>query len=232
VPETRGQILWLLASGLSPLERKERSGMLVQAALVGSRKGLIVKDSFDRADAAALGAADSGQAWSAADGTWGVIGARCYLSSATAHGSVVMELRTPDIDMEVDCRLSTAVNRADFGPLFRNIDNSNYLLGVLGKVVGVDHIALYKREAGAFTQLAEVASAGLVEGRTYKFRIVARGTRIELLVDGVSKISYTLTGGDATLFTTPTKIGFRTNVDAGADDGGSRYDNLSVRRAS
>ena len=46
---------------------------LVQAALMGAKKGLIAEDRFDRPDAGALGAADSGQVWTQFYGGGGIV---------------------------------------------------------------------------------------------------------------------------------------------------------------
>lgn len=194
------------------------------------RGGAIVADTFTRADSAVtLGSAETGQAWSALSGTWGISGSKAYLASTTAQAVAIVESGAADADVSVDVTLSASASRADVGIAFRVIDDNNYLLAAFTKTAS-DAITIFKRSAGAFTQLAILSGAGNINGSTYTFRVRVRGTSVEVFRDGESKLAHTLSGADQTAYGAATKHGLRLNWGASNDDGGSRFDNFRISR--
>lgn len=192
-------------------------------------KGVLVFDSFNRADnAASMGNADTGQSWQVLSGTWGISSNKAYLASVTSQASTVVNAGVPGIAMTSDVTLSSTLNRAAPGLVVRTIDDSNYLLATITKASTNDLIEIYKRDLGVFTQLAQLVGAGNVNGTTYSVRVTAIGNTISVYRDGVLKLSHTLVGADATKFATPTLCGIRVHNSATGDDGLSRFDNISV----
>jgi hypothetical protein len=209
------------------------SGAVKQLAAKVSGGEIVVSDSFDRSNSTtSLGTADTGQAWTAANGTWGISSNKAYLVSATGQAVATVNAEIADIEMTCDITLSSTNNRADTGLVLRFIDNNNYLVVVIGKVgnnATDNTFQMFKRDGGTFTQLQAGNSAGNVNGTTYTVRVVADGNVITAYRDNDLSFTHTLTGGNATKFGSPTRCGIRTSVGSGnGDDGGSRHDNFTV----
>jgi hypothetical protein len=105
----------------------------------------------------------------------------------------------------------------------RFIDISNYLR------VQIDGSTVYLVSVnnGSTSTLASV-SAALTNGVTYNLRVVINGTAVSVFVDGTQKLTFTLSGSDASVFSqaVATKFGFRTG--GGGDVSTMRFDNFTV----
>jgi hypothetical protein len=204
--------------------------MLVNGVLGGGASdSAIVRDTFTRADSAiTLGSAETGQAWSALAGTWGISSNKAYLVTDTGQAVAVLDAGVADYTYTIDLTTSPTASRVDCGIVFRATDNNNYLLLALNKIVGANTIKLWKNSGGAFGALQTVDPAELAENTLYAVRAVLNGNSIVIQLNGVEKINYTLAGADATAFGTPTKLGIRVNYGALSDDKGSRFDNVLV----
>lgn len=204
-----------------------------------TRGGLIsdpgqLADTFTRADSATtLGTAETGGAWSALAGTWGISGNKAYMPAGATDGFAVLTSNfLSDGYAEADITLSATANRAATGLVFRAADINNMLMVELTKVVGADIIGLWKRIGGTWTQLAAITSAGLVNGTTYKVRAEFYGGQILIYVDGALKLSYLMLAGDLTSLGGNSKYGFRLNSTGSTnDDVGSRFDNFKAGAA-
>lgn len=195
------------------------------------KKKVLVFDSFTRADSAtSLGKANTGQTWSALSGTWGIISNQAYLASVISAAVAVVNALIPDVSLTCSVTLSPTLNRANAGLILRCIDDNNYILIAIAKAgTGTaDAIEIYKRDAGTFTALASLSNAGNINGTTYEFKVITNGNQISVYRDGVLKVSHTLSGADATKYSTPTRYGLRESVGAGNDDGNSRFDQFAV----
>lgn len=194
----------------------------------------LLSDTYSRADSAvSLGSTENGVPYVAQSGTWGVSSSQAYSPTASGVVTVAADARKNDVRLTCSIKLSSTANRAVAGVVVRDQDDANHLscgLVKIGASGASDVISLGKRVAAVNTTLSEVQSAGLVNGQTYRFRLDAKGPLIQVYLDDVLKITHTLSAGDRAIFANWTKVGYRLNIGAGLDDGGSRLDNLLVER--
>lgn len=204
----------------------------LSAALI-SPQPPIVLDRFDRADSTTtLGTAETGQAWTAQNGTWGVIGGKAYVV-VTGAGYIATVASVPgasNVIVSCDMTFSSALNRSAFSLIGRYIDASNWLLVDLGKNVDGNSIAIWKMVAGAQTREANLTNAGFVDAQTYAVKWVLNNALLTASVDGVQKLTYTLSDADQAVFSGASRYGLRQYAAASYDDGGSRWDNFRVTR--
>jgi hypothetical protein len=168
-------------------------------------------------------------AWSSLAGTWGIIGNKAYVSAGTGDSfAVVTSPLVVDGYVQADITLSPTTNRATVGLVFRAADLNNMLLIEIVKNGVDDAIKLWKRVTGTWTNLASLTGAGLVNGTTYTFKVEFFGGQVYVYQNGILKLSWLLAAGEITAFggATNNKYGLRENFGAGADDGGSRFDNF------
>jgi hypothetical protein len=179
-------------------------------------------DSFNRANGS-LGTSDSGQTWTVPSGTYAI-------SSNTATptaGSPSATALLPYGDQDV-CDLSLSITITDTGAnpaglVFRALNNDNRLGCFLA--ITTQQSQIYKSDGGVITLLAQ-ASTTIAANTPYAVRAVANGANIDMYVDGVLEVSYTLTGGDETQYTAAnsyTQVGMRGDVDA-------VFDSLTAQR--
>lgn len=182
-------------------------------ALLGTRT--LVSDTFTRADSATtLGTADTGQAWVAMVGTWGLAGGQAYLVSATADAAAVVDAGVADCTVRVT--IPTAAG-AVCGLTFRLTDASNYWRVVRS---GVSNVVLQKTVAGARTTVA-TATATIADGAVLEVR--GAGSAISVTLGGV--LLTALSVSDA-FNATATKHGLHCNNNAT-----TRFDGFRVTTA-
>lgn len=141
----------------------------------------IVSDSFNRADSTtSLGTAETGQTWTALNGTYGISANTAYQPTLVADSLAVVESGVSD--GEVQCKLSTNSNIARI--VFRAIDKSNYLF-VQNDHLGGQNVTLYKVVNGTMTRIDYVAQA---RNANDVYRIVLAGTSVKVYVNDVLKL--------------------------------------------
>lgn len=192
------------------------SQVLAQLAL----NDVIAYDTFNRANAASPGTADSGHAWTDTAGVVTITSNR--LKDGTAGGSgngfAYVDAGIGNGICEATIRRG-ATYGAGIG--FRITDANNGLF-VLSNAAGTS-IAIYKRVAGVNTSLA-TATFAWPAAYAQDMRVTVRGDLIRVICDGAVVVSHTLSSGDLTAFpTTLTKWGFY------LANGGTTYDNFVLR---
>ncbi len=190
-----------------------------------SVKAAVVTDTFTRADnALTLGSAESGQAWTAVAGTWGISSNKAYCVGDMDTETAVLE--SGIADGIVDCTVSgTLASGTDFRiphVLVRYLDANNFLR----VFYGAGNVKLQKSDGGVTSDLAVTALAAL-DGTDYAIRIAMVGNSVKVYVDGTERISYTLAGGD-TKYNAYTKVGMRLRK-SGSPATAARWDNLAVQ---
>jgi len=156
----------------------------------------VVSDTFDRADSTTtLGSADTGQAWTANVGTWGIASNLGYV--AAGAGQNVASLESSNADCDVTVTESTAASAT--GLVFRLSNGTNHLL--TNSQSNGQH--LYKNVNG-YTDLATGGTVELANGDTLK--AVLSGSSVIIQLNGTQIISVT-----ETTFQTNTKHGLRSN---------------------
>lgn len=159
----------------------------------------------------------TGGAWTALAGVWAPDGEteRTYETSGAANGAVVTETNAANVAVEVSF---TSENSE--GLVFRATDANNYLMARLHRTSGV--VQVLKRTAGTNAVLSS-GTVATIPGRRYRMRVEIYGADIKVFLDGTLVTSWTLTGGDETIFATQTKHGLRSNVSTAA-----RFDSFRV----
>jgi len=164
--------------------------------------GPLAEDSFDRADSTTtLGTADSGQAWTADVGTWGINGNKGYRVGTTDGAMATIDVGAADQTVSA---VAVLVNGNYHGVVARMTDTNNFYLAQGNNA----RTQLYKRVAGTYTQLGSNGAA-ISNGDTLTLRV--SGTSIKLIVGGVDRITATDSG-----LATGNRCGMRTG-NTGAD---------------
>jgi hypothetical protein len=170
-----------------------------------------VVDLFNRADSSTtLGSADTGQAWTASPGTWGISGNAAYSVTAANDDYALVDAGRVDVKVEVTVHGVPGTNP---GLVLRGTDTNNCYMANFHQS-GVP--TLFKRVAGTYTSLG-AGSKNLANGDRLTFSAV--GTTLTMLVNGTAIVTVT----DST-FTTGTKVGLR----IGAISSTLRYDGFSA----
>lgn len=176
-----------------------------------------VLDSFNRANGA-LGTSDSGQNWSVLTGTSVISGNAAVVTAGAPSATAALPFgdhTTGDFSLKVSVS-SGAANPA--GLLVRVLDNNNRVGCFLG--ISNQRASIFKTDGGTTTELA-FAAFTIAASTVYTVRAVLTGALIDMYVNGVLVVSFTLTGGDETQYTAAngyTKVGFRGDTTATFDD--------------
>lgn len=161
-------------------------------------------DAFSRSNAGVLGVAESGQAWGVLAGGFGVNSNQAYALGAGTNVAVV-EASAADVDVTVDMFNHTG----ETGMTLRAVDANNFLLMFI--LSGV--LYLFKREAGAFSQLASVAHP-LANFASATMNVRAVGSTVSAYMGGQHRLTTTVSQ-----FATATRHGlYLNNINARLDN--------------
>jgi hypothetical protein len=168
---------------------------------MAGRGAFLISDSFNRADSSSsLGNADTGQAWTALRGTWGISSNQAYNFSGTGDGTAALETGMTDIRVTATC----AVRDNGTGVIARAVDADNYY--TLVNVLNSNALRLYAKVSGGFTLLAADVPGAL--GDVIALECV--GSAIKAYKNGAVVVSVTNTA-----LTSGTKAGIRTDTSSG-----------------
>lgn len=165
--------------------------------VTGAASNVFVSDTFTRADAAVLGNAETGQAWSATD--WGITNNRARRGSGSVNATITTGA-TGEYFVEVDGFPADYSSGTQlFGVLARYADDSNLILWERVLVPGVeDAVKLYVQVAGNFVERdiwgGGPGETGLDVNENLKMRIEIIGLDITCYVNGIVRANHTLTG--------------------------------------
>lgn len=144
-----------------------------------------ITDSFDRANSSSsLGSADTGQAWVATLGTWGISSNLAYIATAAGGGVNAAYLEASENDVAVQATFSTAAQGQRM--IGRYVDTDNYLF--VHAETGGGAYALYKRVAGVDTSLGSY-TVTIANGDVLKLNM--SGNDLTVYLNGVSRITAT-----------------------------------------
>lgn len=156
--------------------------------------GTIVSDTFTRADSTTtLGNAETGQAWSALAGTWGISSNTAYTTTTTAPGSAVVDSGVSNCIIKA----KIATQQGGAYVAFRAVNATNFLF--FGNNGGTAY-KLYKLVANILTEVGSYAQAPQ-NGDSIK--ITAIGNTITCYVNDIQLIQATIAD-----LNTATKHGF------------------------
>lgn len=147
-----------------------------------------VWDSFNRTDSATLlGSTETGQAWTALSGLWGISGNSAYEVNNTGQAITVVETGVSD------CTVSaTLLAIQDTGLCFRVTDNDNNFV--------TNPSGLFRKQFGAYTHIGSFPSINSGD----RLAVVLSGSTITVKVNGTAVLSVTDTFNQ-----TATKHGLR-----------------------
>jgi hypothetical protein len=135
---------------------------------------VVVNDTFDRANSAvSLGTADTGQAWTAHVGTWGISSNQGYLATTGGGSRDVAALDALAANAAALVTLAT-VGSGTLGVNARLTDSLNYLITVFHS----GSLFIQKVDAGATTTLSS------------KVLATANGDVLKLTASGNALVSY------------------------------------------
>lgn len=154
---------------------------------------------------------------------------RAYVESGS--DDLVAWIVTDDIDGDLYCNVTGSVTteRVLVGVAFRIVDANNYLAAYILRTSGNNKVLLTKTVAGSETTLETWIPAAYNEGDTWEIHVNLNGNDIEVFVEGTSRLTHTLTGGDITLFgvgSSTAKVGLYIQQGASLDDLKSRWDDF------
>lgn len=190
-------------------------------------------DTFDRANSTStLGSADTGQAWTARSGTWGVSSNRGYLVTTSPEASYIATVDPGLTNLIASGTVTFGSTRVNSGLLLKYIDTSNHIIVNFYRPNSADppDFTIQVCNSGTYTvRRAFYSPSFYTLGATHAFRVLVRGDYILAECQG-RPIQYTLTGTESTKFAAQTPIGFRSfrGTNVYADDGGFRIDDLAV----
>lgn len=189
--------------------------MLLRGARRRRFAGYIVFDSFTRADSAvSLGTSDTGHAWTAHVGTWGVSSNKAYCPTASGVAQNLATVQTNISTATVQAIVSGTWATGQPWLLFRYTDTSNYML-ISAQTANT--VEIFKNVAGAFTQ---IGTGAYTWGASQLVSVAYAGTSISVSVDGVVKA----TANDAAN-QSATRAGIGGSVSL---DNTARFDNFTV----
>ena len=150
-------------------------------------------DNFNRTDSTtSLGTpSDSGSAWVAQGGTWGILSNQGY-KPLNSSSQQIATLESSVSNVEVQATFAVMPATWGAGLNARAADNSNYLLLNANATL----IELYKVVAGAFTQLGTTFNGTLTAGDVLKLRVDSANL-ITAYQNGTSRVSATDAVGSA-----------------------------------
>jgi hypothetical protein len=164
---------------------------------------------------------------------WYVDGGRLAHTYGSKVGVVELVRRTDLKEVEADLTLSPERSNAGLTVLWKN--HRNHLWAKLEITPGNRHglISIGRRRGGRVKSLLARSRGGLKAGETYHVELGVVGRTATFTVTGVTvsfsrTISYRLSAEDQAAFGAGAYAGVRAKYLYDEDDGGSRWDNLSV----
>lgn len=175
-------------------------------------------DDFNRADGALGTSSGSAQTWSTLAGTTAIATSKATVTAGAPSATAALPYGNHDNGA---FSLKVAVSSLSANPaglVFRILDNNNRLGCFLAATT--QKAQIFKTDGGTTTMLAE-AAATIAINTQYTVKAILTGAKIDMYVDNVFAVTFTLTTGDDTQYTNAngyTKVGFRGDTTASFDD--------------
>jgi hypothetical protein len=192
--------------------------------LISSQIAALLRDTVARADSASsAGTTDTGQAWSALAGTWGVASNKLYRVGTGTTDSVL----SVDVGAAWSQYSATVKTSSEYpGLAFDITDASNFYMVISADVSGgiwAGAVQLYKCVSGSYTKLADNTNAPSNTGAETSFEIRRNASTRQINIYINSSLGITVT--DSSLATT-NKVGLRFQTNLGTNT--ARWSNLTV----
>jgi hypothetical protein len=181
---------------------------------------VLFSDFFTRSNSATT----LGSPWTIVNGTGGISSNEAYFPS-DANGNLATLPTVGTGDYVLSCSIKSIDDGSNYSlpnVLFRYIDASTFLRIRMDK----DTVLLSKYDAGSETVLASYA-ASYTSGTFFTVSVICFGNSIKGYVDGVQRLSYTLTAPEQTKYGSSGVTGIRLSK-GGSPGSSARWDDLSI----
>ncbi|THA31796.1 hypothetical protein E6R18_15820 [Streptomyces sp. A1277] len=179
----------------------------------------VAEDRFARTVSGGWGTADSGQAWTVADGPaadWSVSGGagRCTISTANAFRIIAAPVAVPDVDLQFDFALSALPvgDSVYVFPTIRYLDGTHLYMGRVQITTAGSMVLSLRRRSGAESQIGSTYTTGYTyaPGAWYTARVAMTGSTLagKVWPRGGVEPDWQLTVSDTTL-TAPGSVAVR-----------------------
>lgn len=190
----------------------------------GALVSLPFSDTFNRASFPGI---SNDLKWKLIPGTTATIkNGSALLLSGNAEAIAWLETDVNEYEVRADVTLSPA--RAAAGLCIKYASVGTYMGVILEIQSGHNRVRLFKRDNGAYTDIATAPVPGMALGRRYKLAVRYDTSTVKVFVDGAERISYTLTPPEVQRFGPLTQFGLYSYMSSAAEDGGSRWNDFSV----
>lgn len=199
------------------------------SGILGTVHRTLAYDLFDRANSAtSMGTANTGQTWTAYNGTWGIMNNEAYNVSEQQSANLSVAISDVGVaNYSVSCLVkgdhTSGSNYHSPGITFHQINATDYLRVQLQ----YNGIWLYKRDISTGSVPLASKNIPLMSGVYYKIGIRAGGNRILVFKDDVLIIDHTLSPELFAQFGSSRGVGFYLTI-LGSPTTKARWDNLIV----
>ena len=170
-------------------ERAIAAHRMLNPPLIFGEPATIVRDSFNRPNAASLGNAETGQAYVDYGGALQIISGQC---AWTSSGADVAQRLVDSGSSDGRIRVSMMSNTQFVEFIFRGVDVNNWLLFGLVVAGANQDVEIWQKVANVYTRIGQEA-VDLTAGQYYTFECVYQGSSISLYRNGALSISITET---------------------------------------
>lgn len=161
--------------------------------LLKSRGRLRVSDTCTRADSSTtMGSAETGQVWTAQNGTWGISSNQAYCLSTTVgqSWSVSVDSGLSDMTYSGEVQSGSGGTGRYAGLVFRQTNATNYLIFNFDN--NLNQVELYRYQSGIFNSLGTYAVA-IADNTIYTLKVVCVGSSVQCYIDSALALSVTET---------------------------------------
>jgi len=186
----------------------------------------VVYDTFDRADASALGSAQTGQAWALVSDTGTATGRiasnTAYITNTISNAASTAYVSAGKADVDYSITIAALGAQLGYSGAALRVQNAANMLALYinGAGSGATNYGLQKTIAGVNTQLGPIAATPTVGD---VIRVVIVGVTVDVYINATHYGPYTATG----LNTTSQNVGFLMDQIGGAAPT-VRFDNIKV----
>ena len=188
--------------------------------VAGTSGVVLLSDTFTRADSGTLGTAESGQTWWTS-GACGIVSGKAKFTSGTNAVALADSSLT---DGTFTVTIVAGSGAVDAALVFRS-DSAGTAFWFAQLYDGTSPGLRLAKTGGSPTGEALDSTLAITHGATYVIQVIADAASITVKVNGVTRITYTMSGADLAAFT-----GTYAGIRMATSDITSTFDDLSVTR--
>jgi hypothetical protein len=181
-------------------------------------------DNFNRTDFANI---SPDKKWSLTSGTVAIIkNNSASFSAGNAEAIAWIGSNMTEYEVRADITLSPARAAAGLAVKYESV--GTYMAAILEIQSGHNRVRLFKRENGAYVDLATAPVPGMTLGGEYTLAVRYDAGAVKVFVEGAEKINHVLTPPEIQRFGPLNQFGLYAYMSTAAEDGGSSWDDLSA----